>query len=165
MADQIHLHPRLEKQLAVMEDQTNAPFIAVGRARKIIDAMIKGQTSQAAGLFKARSDSRVKNCWKYDLGSGYRLLCIRTKKIIYVMHAGNHESCDTWLNNNAKRQPQDTEIKMTSFTIRDNPGLFDFQTILYMDREPDRESNFDEQYLIPIPQQYLRKVFCGLVAG
>lgn len=161
MAHEIHLHPRLKRQLKAMEDQVNAPSIAAGRARKIIEAMIKGRTSKAAGLLRARSDSRVKNCWKYDLGAGYRLISIRTKQIIYVMYIGDHESCDAWLNNNSKKQPQNTDIKMTVFTIRDNPELFDFQSVRSWKREPD----VDDQFQAPIPQEYLRKVFCGLVAG
>lgn len=161
MADEVHLHPKLERQLAAMEGQANAPFIAVGRARRIIAAMIQGQTSQAAGLFRARSDTRVKNSWKYDLGAGYRLICIRTKQIIYVMHAGDHESCDVWLNNNSKKKPQSSEIKMTAFTICDNPEPFNFQIV----RSPNRELDFDDQYQTPIPQEYLKKIFCGLAAG
>ncbi len=112
MAAEVHLHPKLERELTAMEGRTNAPSIAAGRARKIIKAMIEGQTSRASGLFRARSDARVKNSWKYDLGAGYRLICIRTKQIIYIMHLGDHESCDAWLNNNSKKQPQNTEVKM-----------------------------------------------------
>ncbi len=161
MADKVHLHPKFKKQLAAMKGQANAPSIAAGRARKIIEAMIEGQTSQASGLFRARSDARVKNSWKYDLGAGYRLICIRTKQIIYIMHLGDHESCDAWLKNNSKKQPQNTEIKMITCTIHDNPKPADFQTV----RSPDPKPDFDDQYLTPIPQEYLRKVFCGLVAG
>ncbi|WP_320045238.1 hypothetical protein [uncultured Desulfobacter sp.] len=158
MADEVHLHPKLKRQLTTMEGRANAPSIAAGRARKIIEAMIEGQTSQASGLFRARSDARVKNSWKYDLGAGYRLICIRTKQIIYIMHLGDHESCDTWLNNNSKRQPQNTEIKMTAFTIRDTSNPYDFQTVRAQDQKPD----FDDQDLPSIPQEYLRKVFRGL---
>ena len=158
MADEVHLHPKLERQITAMESQTNAPAIAAGRARKIIEAMIEGQTSQVSGLFRARSDTRVKNCWKYDLGAGYRLICIRTRQIIYIMQIGDHESCDAWLNNNSKKRPQNTKIKMTAFTIRDTSKTFDFQIV----RSPDREPYFDDQDLPPIPQEYLRKVFCGL---
>nr|WP_320013977.1 type II toxin-antitoxin system RelE/ParE family toxin [uncultured Desulfobacter sp.] len=161
MADKVHFHPKFKKQLTAMKSQTNAPSIAADRAGKIIEAMIKGRTSQASGLFRARSDTRVKNSWKYDLGAGYRLICIRTKQNIYVMHIGDHESCDTWLKNNSKKQPQKTEIKMTTFTIRENSKPFDFKTV----RSPERNPDFDDQYLRPIPQEYLRKVFCGLVAG
>ena len=161
MADKVHLHPKFKKQLAAMKGQANAPSIAADRAEKIIEAMIKGWTSQASGLFNARSDTRVKNSWKYDLGAGYRLICIRTKQSIYVMHVGNHESCDAWLKNYSKKQPQNTEIKMTTFTIRDTPKPADFETV----RSPGRKQGFDDQYLTPIPQEYLRKVFCGLVAG
>ncbi|NWH03515.1 hypothetical protein [Desulfobacter latus] len=161
MVDKVHLHPKLKKQLAAMKGQANAPFIAAGRAEKIIEAMIKGRTSQTSGLFRAYSDARVKNSWKYDLGGGYRLICIRTKQSIYVMHVGNHESCDAWLKNNSKKQPWNAEIKMTTFTIRDTQKPFDFQIF----RSPGREPDFDDKYLTPIPQEYLRKIFCGLVAG
>jgi hypothetical protein len=161
MADKVHLHPKLERQLTAMKGLANAPSIAASRAEKIIEAMIKGRASQASGLFRARSDARVKNSWKYDLGSGYRLICIRTNQSIHVMYLGDHESCDAWLKNNSKKQPRNTEINMTTFTIQDNPKPSDFQTV----RSPDQKSDFDDQYLTPIPQQCLRKVFCGLVAG
>ncbi|WP_321493408.1 hypothetical protein [uncultured Desulfobacter sp.] len=161
MAQEVHLHPKLERQLTAMQNQVNAPSIAADRAQKIIKAMIEGRTSQAAGLFRARSDARVKNSWKYDLGAGYRLICIRDRQIIYVMYVGDHESCDAWLNSNSKKQPQNTEIKMTAFTIRNNPEIYDFQTVCSMDPEADS----DDQNLTPIPQEYLRRVFCGLVAG
>jgi hypothetical protein len=47
---------------------------------------------------------------------------------------------------------------MSAFTIRNTAQPFDFQTV----RSPEREPDFDDQDLPPIPQEYLRKVFCGL---
>ncbi len=165
MPEQVHIHPKVERQLCTMESSTNAPSIAADRARKIILALIEGQRTESSGRLQAKADTRVKNSCKFNLGAGYRLICIRTKKIFYVMHVGDHESCDVWLNNHSKKSPHKTEIQMKTFSVQ----CCRKKTNCTMDGPVQRfrETAFDndDPCLQPIPQEYLRKVFKGLVAG
>jgi superfamily I DNA/RNA helicase len=45
-------------------------------------------------------EGRIKSCVKFDLGDGYRLITQQAKKCIVFLFAGNHESCEDWLNRN-----------------------------------------------------------------
>ncbi len=164
MADQVQIHPKIEKQLTAMEKQANAPSIAAGRARKIIDALIQGQETESPGLLRSRSDKRVKDSRKFDLGSGFRLICIKTRRAIYVMHVGDHESCDAWFDQNSKKRPHKKTLSMDAFDIvgvhvQDRAGSRSCESI------PAEFDMDDDPYLTPVPQEYLRKVFSGLVAG
>ena len=165
MPEQIHIYPKVERQLCAMESCTNAPAIAADRARKIIEALIQGRQTESSGRLLARSDTRVKNSCKFNLGSGYRLICIKTKKSIYVMHVGDHESCDAWLNTHSKKCPHKNDIQMTTFAVcheqQDSPCTFN-NTVPGL-RGPAFDD--DDPCLQPVPQEYLRKVFKGLVAG
>ena len=50
-------------------------------------------------------ENRIKSCFKYDLGLGYRLITIHKNKTIYVTYIGNHDDCDKWLNKNSGWTP------------------------------------------------------------
>lgn len=124
MTDRVYVTAKLERQLEQMARQTNAPAVAAQRARQIIDSLIGGYAPipgfsegtgpdgpwgsdgsdgadgpdpVGAGLLRYKKDKRVKNCLKFNLGKGYRLICIKEKKEIFVMFMGDHDSCDAWL--------------------------------------------------------------------
>ena len=76
MAIQVNVHPKVERQLTALEKQANKPCVPAARARCIIGALIRGMPLASAGLMKRKTDKRLKNCLKFDLGLGYRLVCI-----------------------------------------------------------------------------------------
>lgn len=45
-------------------------------------------------------ESRIKSCVKFDLGDGYRLITQQANKCVVFLFAGNHDSCEEWLNKN-----------------------------------------------------------------
>src|ERR1035437_10185385 len=46
-------------------------------------------------------ETRIKNCAKYDLGNGYRLVTVQQRDIIVFIYIGNHASTQSWLDKNA----------------------------------------------------------------
>jgi hypothetical protein len=44
-------------------------------------------------------ESRLKNCVKYDLGDGWRLVTKQTDKACVFLYVGDHEDAEKWLNN------------------------------------------------------------------
>jgi superfamily I DNA/RNA helicase len=42
-------------------------------------------------------ESRIRNCVKYDLGNGYRLVTIDFKEVIILCYAGAHNEVDKWI--------------------------------------------------------------------
>ncbi|MBU0972374.1 MAG: hypothetical protein KKC20_17115 [Proteobacteria bacterium] len=157
MPRQIQVYPKLERQLAVLERKGTTRSIAAQRARQIIEALIQGDSPASAGLLKRKIDKRVKNCLKFDLGAGFRLICISEGKIIYVLFVGDHDSANNWLDNYRKKKPHKTELEMNTYSV-------DTQCARSGTPAP-MEDMFEDPGFPRVTQEELRQVFKGLVGG
>lgn len=173
MMDRVYISLKTQRRLDQMAGQTNAPAVAAERARQIIDSFIRGQVPVPggaggtgfdgpdgpdpanAGLMRYRKDNRVKNSLKFNLGQGYRLICIREKKEIYAMFVGDHDSSDAWLDHFTRKRPHRTEQAMEVFSVetsgKDPAPPSAPEAAACPDLMPE-----------PIPQEILRQVFRGL---
>ena len=97
MKRNIYIHTRVEKELERLKGQENTPGFAAEKAHQIICSLAGGKTLINAGRLSRKGDARIRNCLKYDLGKGHRLVCVKEKNNIYVLFVGNHDSCHTWL--------------------------------------------------------------------
>lgn len=174
MTDRVYISLKTQRRLDQMAGQTNAPAVAAERARQIIDSLIRGQVPVPgvaegigsdgpdgpdpanAGLMRYKKDNRVKNSLKFNLGRGYRLICIREKKEIYAMFVGDHDSSDAWLDHFTRKRPHKTEQAMQVFSV-ETPGAAPVRPSV-----PEPEAGPDP--MPEIPQEILRQVFRGLCA-
>ncbi|OGR26079.1 MAG: hypothetical protein A2277_19720 [Desulfobacterales bacterium RIFOXYA12_FULL_46_15] len=153
MIDKIHVHPKVEKRLDQMEGLEKAPSIAAKRARIIIQSLVDGVQPSHAGRLSKRKDARIDNLFKFDLGSGYRLVCIKEKFCIHILYVGSHDNCDTWLDANSRKKPHKTGVCMKVYCVV--PSQAEGMT-----EEFPAES---ECFMIPeISQEDLKKVFRGI---
>ena len=153
MIDKIHVHPKVEKLLAQMEGLEKAPSIAAKRARIIIQSLVDGAEPSHAGRPK-RKDARIDNLFKFDLGSGYRLVCIKEKFCIHILYVGSHDNCNTWLDANSRKKPHKTEVCMNVYCVAPSQAKG-------MAKEFPAKT---ECFMIPeLSQEDLKKVFRGLV--
>ncbi len=159
MALQIHIYPKIERQLTAMETRANAPVFAAERARQIIAALIRDGNLTNSGLLRRRSDRRVKNCLKFNLGSGFRLVCIKEKNHLFIMFVGHHDACDTWLDTYRKKRPHKTDRGMIVFPAETDPDGHTEKKV----RPVTDESLTEEPGLPEISQKDLRRIFNGLV--
>jgi len=154
MIARIYVHPKVEKLFSQMEAQEKAPSIAARRARIIIQSLLEGVQSSHAGRLSKKKDARIDNLFKFDLGSGYRLVCIREKDTIYILHIGSHDNCDAWLDANSRKKPHKAEVSMNIYCVA---PLQAEDMAKEFPAEP-------ECFMIPeVSQGDLKKVFRGLV--
>ena len=154
MIDKIHVHPKVEKLLDQVEGLKKAPCIAAKRARVIIQNLVDGVQPSHAGRLSKKKDARIDNLFKFDLGSGYRLVCIKEKFCIHILYVGSHDNCDTWLDANSRKKPHKTEVCMNVYCVAPSQAED-------MAKEFPAES---ECFMIPeVSQEDLKKVFRGLV--
>jgi len=156
MPIQVHIYPKFERQLATLERQGNMCSIAAQRARRIIDALVRGETPASAGLLKRKTDKRVKNCLKFDLGSGFRLICISERDIVYVLFVGDHDSADNWLDNYKNKKKHKTEGAMHIYTVEKRCARIS-------GTPGPMEDVLDGPDFPQVSQEELRRVFKGLV--
>ena len=156
MIARIHIHPKVEKRLNQMEGLEKAPSIAAKRARMIIQSLVKGIQPSHAGRLSKKKDARIDGLFKFDLGSGYRLVCVKEKYCIHVLYVGSHDNCDTWLDTNSRKKPHKTDISMNVYCVAPSGtnGITEDCTGVHD----------DELFWAPdIHQEYLKKIFRGLM--
>ncbi|MFH2092742.1 MAG: hypothetical protein ABIJ31_10300 [Pseudomonadota bacterium] len=162
MLSRVYVHPKVEKTLEQMKTKEKAPSIAAKRAWSIIRNLVKNNTFSQAGLLSKKKDARIKNLFKFNLGSGYRLVCIKEKDSIHVLFAGSHDNCDTWLDRYSSKSPHKTNGSMNVYGV---------DTVEASDKtgsgKPESAGEIDcDSFLVStITQEDLKKVFKGLAVG
>jgi mRNA-degrading endonuclease RelE of RelBE toxin-antitoxin system len=79
MLQYIHFSQRFIKQLHSLEKSDRKGILAAGQAGMIIAHFrdCGGETEETRIKRTRHGESRLKNCRKYDLGGGYRLITLR----------------------------------------------------------------------------------------
>ena len=84
-------------------------------------AVVRIEGADAFRSFKTTKsgESRIKGCVKYELGGGFRLITVQSKRIIWLLFCGSHDECDKWLNKNSGLTPALLEGEV-NFTRRNS---------------------------------------------
>lgn len=161
MIEYVHINPRVQKRLEELKELENATAFAAKKADAIIKALLNGRKPAMAGKLTRHGDARIKRCLKYDLGQGYRLVCVKEGNDIYVLFTGSHDSCDTWLDKNRNLKLASVRDAMESLKVK--PALYPVsheESGNILGAEPE---DYDEILLESISQKDLRLVFQGLL--
>ncbi len=164
MTKKVYVHAKVEKELQKLQNQDNTPGFAAKKAEQIIQSLARGEKPAMAGKLTRNGDGRIKKCLKYDLGKGYRLICVKERTSIYVLYSGSHDSCHTWLDKNRS-------LKVEAFMDSLNP--YDYNELSlseknsqYNKTKPDYnypEMDYDDLLLEKVTQTDLRKIFQGII--
>ena len=156
----VHCDPKVDKRLEALEKEGKKAASAARKAREIIDRMVQSRGPSLAhfGGLTRHGELRIPNCQKYDLGAGYRMVCISNDAHLFVMAIGTHDECHRWIENNRGLAPE--------------PELFRFETRVVKNRTDNVPTSAEKappepaekEYALPegIDDRDLRKVFCGL---
>lgn len=158
MIEQVHIHPKVEKDIEQMKSLDNAPSIAAERAQTIVCDLLKGVRISQTGRLSLIKDARIKNLVKFNLGKGYRLVTIKEKTQLFIMFIGDHDQCDRWLDSYSRKNPHKTTVPMKIYAVVPAADEEKNRTDDYYESEDDI-ANPDK-----ISQKALRKVFCGLIS-
>jgi hypothetical protein len=159
MIEQIHLDPKLEKNLAALKKGSRRESLVADRVDTIITEAERGRLpSSKTCKFTRNGEDRIKGCRKIDLGGGYRLITLKQGKDLYLLFVGTHDECGRWMENNRVIFPLEM-IAQRCRTV--NRALFDDSPSLKHVPEPELEP--EEDWIAPLSDQDLRMVFSGLV--
>ena len=95
----IHYSWSLEKQLGGLRKAGKKAELAAGKCEIILNE-IKQNGCQCETVLCQRTrngELRIKNCVKYDLGGGYRLVTIRVDCHLFIPFIGSHDDTDQWI--------------------------------------------------------------------
>ena len=75
------------------------------KTEQIIESLKSGALQyhqDGIGNFTRYGEKRIRNCRKYDLGSGFRLVVLQRGQTLFIPFLGTHDGCQRWLENHSK---------------------------------------------------------------
>ena len=155
----IHSDPRFERRLNDLRRSERFAVAAAKKADKIIDNLIRrGEASIIeTGKLSRYGEARIPNCVKYDLGKGYRLVCVKRTDHLFLLYIGTHDDCHKWIEDNRSLIP-DMDQKNIITRAAYNACLSGKKAEHDNGKEPD----YDELLMTKITEKDLRWIFQGL---
>jgi hypothetical protein len=131
------------------------------KADEIIQNIIKNGDSPLSdlGKFTRHGEFRIKNCIKYDIGKGYRMVCVKDDDRLYLLFVGTHDDCSAWVENNRNFIPDHTRKGTITYNV-DMASQESETTVFFQNNE-----DYEEILLAKITERDLKTVFKGLVSG
>ena len=155
----IHRRQKFNRRLDALKRGGKKSFLAAERAKEVMKKLLEEDP-----LFLKETDDltkhgelRIDKCRKYDLGAGYRLICVKQGEDLIVCHVGTHDDCNRWIENNRRFKPELSETMQEVFlSEEEEPGN---QPPAH---EFEEEMDYDEMLMKKIDDKMLRKIFCAL---
>jgi hypothetical protein len=95
----IHYSWSLPKQLGGLRKAGKKAELAAGKCEIILNEVRQNgcQCEKVLCQRTRNGELRIKNCVKYDLGGGYRLVTIRVDCHLFIPFVGSHDDTDQWI--------------------------------------------------------------------
>ena len=155
----VHSNPRFERMLDAMRSSEKMAVSAAKKADAIIANIVKNGDSRLSvlGKFTRHGEFRIKNCIKYDIGKGYRMVCVKDREDLYLLFVGTHDDASAWVENNRNFTPDPSRKNLITSEVEQTG---DVKADLNTFQEPD----YEDILLSRITEKDLKNVFRGLLA-
>jgi hypothetical protein len=152
---------KVESRIAALEKAGKSGKNLAQKATGIIDSLASGDLRNHMDTVEGYTkygEKRIKNCRKYDLGCGYRLITLQRGETVFIPFLGSHDECQRWLENNSRLKAFHAG-KGTTIHIEDrNSSPTNLIDVKNMDVGEDVDG-----FLQNLTDKDLRTVFNGLV--
>ena len=158
----IHRTSRFNKLLEALRSADKKGMLAAAQAESIVEnlACMASRSPELAAKRTKHGELRVKKCQKFDLGSGYRLICVKEGAHLFLLYIGSHDDCDRWIANNRSVQLALESDDGTISFMEKKTGL-----LLMPPQEECREAEsdaYEERLMAKLDDKTLRHVFRGI---
>ena len=155
----LHIDPKFIKSLNDLRKQGGISFIAAKKADDLIKRLLlRGRDcSTEIGRLTRNGEVRIKNCKKYDLGNGYRLICLRKAYHLILLYIGTHDECSRWLERNKGLEYELNDAGDNALVT----GEISSETPPHI-KEIDPADEYEEKLISQIDDRMLRRIFSGL---
>jgi hypothetical protein len=97
----ILMDARFEKHLAALRKAGKKGEIAAEKVVEVAKSLYtEGKLYLHGRILTKKGEARIPGCVKFDLGSGYRLVCLLEEDRLYILFVGTHDESDRWIENN-----------------------------------------------------------------
>lgn len=156
----VHISAKVERRIEDLKNDGKASRAVARRAAVIIESLASkavGSYMDGVGGYTRYGEKRIRNCRKYDLSCGYRLVTLQRGVKLFVLFLGTHDECQRWLKNHSRLKEVVAGNGDEFFIFPESPSPSNPTKV---DSAP---SNEDEEEELQLSDQEMRRVFCGLV--
>lgn len=96
----IFVSSKVESCIAALKKSGKSGNTLARKVTRIIDALASGKVQRhipTMDSYTKYGEKRLKNCLKYDLGCGYRLITLKRGNTVFIPFLGSHDECQRWL--------------------------------------------------------------------
>ncbi len=155
------------KKMNRMDSVGNKSAIAVRQAREIISSLADKNHLDHELRIKLSQDgeARIKNCIKFQLVDGHRMVAVKEKDWFIFLFLGTHDEADNWIKNNMNMRPDPARGKVVppsdqSQNSQEEPE----QDEQPEGQEPPSIHDLDVPLHEVLDQKTLREIFPGICA-
>lgn len=155
----VYRYRNFDKLLNRLRNAGGNASLAARNADELINKLEKGDNAPGdIGRQTKHGEARIKNCLKYNLGNGYRLICVKQRWHLVLLYVGTHDDCDLWLDKNRELRVvvSDDNQSVSFFENDEEPA-----PVAWQEFAPEIDE-YEEMLLKKIDDRILRQVFCGL---
>jgi hypothetical protein len=96
----IFVSSKVESCIAALKKSGKSGNTLARKVTRIFDALASGKVQRhihTMDSYTKYGEKRLKNCLKYDLGCGYRLITLKRGNTVFIPFLGSHDECQRWL--------------------------------------------------------------------
>jgi hypothetical protein len=106
---------------------------------------------------------RLKNCIKYDLGHGYRLVTVKDGDNLFITFAGSHDETNRWIETHRYDSfCEDDPLYISEMIIEDETINSDESPEYLLSDSQCEARGYEDQLLEKMDDEVLKMVFPGL---
>jgi len=152
----IHRETRFNKCLEILKRGDKKSSMAAERAQEAIKELRKEDPAflKETERLTKHGELRIDNCRKYDLGSGYRLICVEQGEDLVIAYVGAHDDCNRWIENNRRFEPELNELSEEAFSTAEEEDSGDLPG-----PDHEEEMDYDDILMKQIDDTLLRQIF------
>ena len=159
----IHHPESLPKLLRGLRKSGKKAEMAANKCEAIVNDIRQYgcQCEAVIGKRTRNGEQRIKNCVKYDLGGGYRLVTIRADCHLYISFVGTHDETDQWIERHRYDilTPDDPLYRCEERVSQSDPGQTDRYEEDNLNKSDDR---YEEDLRERLDESQLKSIFQGL---
>lgn len=152
---------RFDRALRHLRKKGGRALIIAEQAEEMVESILHGGDISELGKQTQNGEYRIDQSFKFDLGGGYRLVCLIQGECLIFLYAGTHDDCCRWIERNKGMKYDVADKSQVMPIVRTaSPGW----TILPPDVEDERR--FSEEYeksiIVGLDDEMLRRILgCG----
>ncbi len=154
---EIHQTRRFSKQLQALAKVGKNERIIARRAEKILVDLQDNPLHEETECRRTHyGEHRLRDCRKYDLSCGFRLVSLKRDRRLIFTCIGSHDDYQRWIENHREHHEgiESSPVPRRCSTKNQGP-------VTPRKTEPDIDE-YEEQLMARIDEQMLREIFAGL---